>query len=44
MVQIVQSGKASLGGAMYQVITAEMVSVEDIFLSFNLKNEHSVLL
>lgn len=38
-----QSGKASLGEAMYQVITAEMVSVEDIFLSFNFKNEHSVL-
>ncbi|KAJ1702790.1 hypothetical protein LUZ63_002569 [Rhynchospora breviuscula] len=38
-----KSGKASLGEGMYQVITAEMVSVEDIFLSFNFKNEHSVL-
>ena len=39
----VQSGKASLGEAMYQIITAEMISIEDIFLSFNFKNEHSVL-
>ncbi|KAJ4746341.1 rop guanine nucleotide exchange factor-like protein [Rhynchospora pubera] len=38
-----KSGKTSLGEGMYQVITAEMVSVEDIFLSFNFKNEHSVL-
>ncbi|XP_078163108.1 RHO guanyl-nucleotide exchange factor 14 isoform X2 [Carex rostrata] len=38
-----KSGKASLGEAMYQVITAEMISIEDIFLSFNFKNEHSVL-
>jgi PRONE (Plant-specific Rop nucleotide exchanger) len=42
-IKIVQSGKSSLGEAMYEVITAEMISIEDIFLSFNFKNERSVL-
>ncbi|XP_072988944.1 rop guanine nucleotide exchange factor 14 isoform X1 [Typha latifolia] len=38
-----KSGKASLGEDIYQAITAECISVEEILLSLNFRNEHSVL-
>lgn len=38
-----KSAKASLGEDIYQAITAESCSVQDILLSLNLKTEHSVL-
>jgi len=38
-----QSAKASLGESIHQAITAESISVQEILLSLDLKNEHSVL-
>ncbi|KAJ3680718.1 hypothetical protein LUZ60_016996 [Juncus effusus] len=38
-----KTGKESLGQDMYQVIRTDSVSIEEIFVSFNFQNEHSVL-
>ncbi|XP_073102223.1 rop guanine nucleotide exchange factor 14 isoform X2 [Elaeis guineensis] len=38
-----KSGIASLGEDIYQAIAVESISVEEILLSLNLKNEHRVL-
>lgn len=38
-----KSARASLGEDIYQAITAESTSVQEILLSLNLKNEHSIL-
>ncbi|KAJ0970949.1 hypothetical protein J5N97_018908 [Dioscorea zingiberensis] len=38
-----KSAKASLGGDLYHVVTAEFSSLEESMLSLNLKSEHCVL-
>ncbi|XP_020248082.1 rop guanine nucleotide exchange factor 14 [Asparagus officinalis] len=38
-----KSAKASLGNDIYEAITAESISVQEILISLNLRNEHSVL-
>lgn len=38
-----KSGKASLGEGIYQAIAVESISIQEILLSLNLKNEHKVL-